>query len=255
MSTPTSPPLSARAVTVTSAGRHRLAEVDLDLPAGHVHAIIGPNGSGKSTLLATLAGEIETTSGSVLLGGRPVRALPPDEAARSRALLDQEIPMAFAFTVAEVVSWGRLPWRGRPESSDDKAILRDVCEQHALTHLLTRPVPTLSAGERARVHLARVLAQRAPVLLLDEPDAALDLAGREHLAAAVRRCRDRGDSVVLVGHGLNWISSLADSITVLSEGRVVAQGPGIVTAELVKAVFGVRARVVSAAGRQLIVTD
>lgn len=247
--------LVARDVTVITGNRTRVIDVDLDVPAGHIHAIIGPNGSGKSTLMAALAGEIALARGSVLIDGLGLADLRSAPAARKRAVLDQEVPMPFAFTVAEVVSWGRLAWRRTEARHEDEEVLREVIQQQGLTGLLRRPVPTLSAGERARVHLARVLAQRAPLLFLDEPDSALDLAGRDHLAFALRACRDRGDSVVLVGHDLNWLLGIADSFTVLRAGRVVAQGNGALTADVVSAAFGVNARQVDVPGRRLLYTD
>lgn len=241
--------VDARGITV----RDRLVDVTLSVSPGEVHALVGPNGSGKSTLLAVLAGDLSPDAGSVMVAGEPWARIPAREAARRRALLAQETPLAFPFTVREVVGWGRLPWRGHPDASQDADLLAEVVAEHDLGALLDRPVTSLSGGERARVHLARVLVQRAPVLLLDEADAALDLAGQAHLDAAVRRRRDAGDAVIIVGHDLGRLAALADSATLLSRGHVVAQGTAesTLTATALTRAYGVPVSAVSADGRRV----
>jgi len=244
-----SPRIAAHDVTVPG----RLASVSVSVEAGEVHALVGPNGSGKSTLLAVLAGDLSPSAGTVTIGGDPWARISAREAARRRALLAQETPIAFSFTVRDVIGWGRLPWRGTSSASQDDAILAEVVEEHDLASLLDRPVTSLSGGERARVHLARVLAQRAPLLLLDEADAALDLAGQAHLDAAVRRRRDAGDAGVIVGHDLGRLAALADSATLLSHGQVVGQGPAAdtLTAEALTRAYGVPVSTSFAEGRRV----
>jgi iron complex transport system ATP-binding protein len=239
--------IAARGVSV----RDRVADVSLRVKAGEVHALVGPNGSGKSTMLAVLAGDISPDAGEVRIDAAEWRQMGARDAARLRALLAQETPLAFPFTVREVVSWGRLTWRGTDASREDDAVITEVIAEHDLTELLDRPVTSLSGGERARVHLARVLAQRAPVLLLDEADAALDLAGQAHLDAAVRRRRDAGDAIVIVGHDLGRLAALADSATLLSRGRVVGQGPAAstLTADALTRAYGVPVSTSHADGR------
>lgn len=245
--------MSARVEARDVVVKGRLEAVGVSVAAGEVHALVGPNGSGKSTLLAVLAGDLAPDSGSVLIDGMEWSRIGAREAARRRALLAQETPLAFPFTVREVVSWGRLPWRGRDSATNDDAIVDEVISEHALDTLLDRPVTSLSGGERARVHLARVLAQRAPVLLLDEADAALDLAGQAHLDAAVRRRRDAGDAIVIVGHDLGRLAALADSATLLARGRVVGQGPAstTLTAEALTRAYGVPVSTTTADGRRV----
>lgn len=241
--------IEARGVSV----RDRIADVSLRVEAGQVHALVGPNGSGKSTLLAVLAGEIAPDTGAVTVKSTAWTSVSARDAARLRALLAQETPLAFPFTVREVVSWGRLPWRGTEASRKDEDIVAEVIADHDLTELLDRPVTSLSGGERARVHLARALAQRAPVLLLDEADAALDLAGQAHLDAAVRRRRDAGDAIVIVGHDLGRLAALADSATLLSRGRVVDQGSAesTLTADALTRAYGVPVSTSRADGRAI----
>lgn len=240
--------VEARDVVVTG----RLDGVNVAVGAGQVHALVGPNGSGKSTLLEVLAGDLDPDSGTVLLDGQPWARMAAREASRRRALLAQDTPLAFPFTVRDVVTWGRLPWRGTDAATQDDDIVAEVIAEHDLGDLLDRPVTSLSGGERARVHLARVLAQRAPVLLLDEADAALDLAGQAHLDSAIRRRRDAGDTIVIVSHDLGRLAALADSATLLARGRVVAQGPAstTLTADALTRAYGVPVSTTIAEGRR-----
>lgn len=245
--------MSARAEARDVVVPGRLEGVSVAVAPGEIHALVGPNGSGKSTLLAVIAGDLAPDSGSVTYDGDPISQIDAREAARRRALLAQETPLAFPFTVREVVSWGRHPWRGTNAASDDDTVVAEVIAEHALDTLLDRPVTSLSGGERARVHLARVLAQRAPVLLLDEADAALDLAGQAHLDAAVRRRRDAGDAIIIVGHDLGRLAALADSATLLARGHVVARGPAAstLTAEALTRAYGVPVTTAMAQGRRV----
>ncbi len=243
------PRVEASAVGV----RDRLDTVSVTVAAGEVHALVGPNGSGKSTLLAVLAGDLAPDAGSVVIDGEPWSRMGARDAARRRALLAQETPLAFPFTVREVVGWGRLPWRGTDSAAQDDAVIAEVVADHDLGDLLERPVTSLSGGERARVHLARVLAQRAPILLLDEADAALDLAGQAHLDAAIRRRREAGDAIIIVGHDLGRLAALADTATLLSRGRAVGQGAAAttLTAEALTLAYGVPVSTTTTDGRRV----
>ncbi|QIQ03655.1 heme ABC transporter ATP-binding protein [Streptomyces liangshanensis] len=202
-----------------------LAGIDLTARAGEVLALVGPNGAGKSTLLAALAADLAPTAGEVRICGRDARAWSAPELALRRSVLPQTATLAFPFTVEEVVRMGRAPWSGTPRSDGDDAVVARAMAATEVTPFAGRVVTTLSGGERARVALARVLAQRAPLLLLDEPTAALDL---RHQELVLRICRTRaaaGDAVVIVLHDLGLAAAYADRVAVLHEGRVAAEGP------------------------------
>lgn len=222
-------------------GVHRLGPVTVDIAAGAVTAIVGPNGSGKSTLLALLAGDLMPQQGRVEIGGTDLQSAGARSRARLRALLSQERVVEFGFTVRDVVSWGRIPWRGTPRSTDDDAVVDRLLEQFELAPLAGRAVRSLSGGERTRVHLARVLAQEAPLLLLDEADADLDLVGRHRLDAAMRSHADSGGSVVVVSHDVARIRRVCDEALLLDRGHVAAAGAAgsVITPERLQAVFGI----------------
>lgn len=218
------PVLQARGVSVVFDGTPIVTDVDFELHAGQVLALVGPNGAGKSTLLSVLAGDIEPAAGDVLLHGQDLHALKLSELARRRAVLLQEQRLAFPFTVHEVVEMGRAPWRGRPEADDDDLVVARSLETADVTHLVHRLYPTLSGGEKGRASFARVLAQQTRVLMLDEPTAALDIHHQEAVLAQARLRAAAGDAVVVVLHDLSLAAAYADEVAVLEAGRVRGHG-------------------------------
>jgi len=217
--------LAADSITRSDQGRTRVHPVSFTLAEGTVTCIVGPNGAGKSTLLSMLAGELATTGGTVQLADRALPDYLPMELARTRAVMAQETPSVFAFTVRDVVSWGRLCWQRTPNRAfDDQAIDAAMADQD-ITHLADRPITMLSGGERARTHLARVLAQDTPMLFLDEADADLDLAGRSHLDEVIAQQRSAGRTVVIVSHDLSRMRGLCDVIIAMRAGETMHVGP------------------------------
>ncbi|WP_236576262.1 heme ABC transporter ATP-binding protein [Streptomyces sp. HF10] len=213
----------AEGLRVRLGARPVLDGVGVSARAGEVLALVGPNGAGKSTLLGALAGDVPAAGGVVRLHGRPVDAWTAAELALRRAVLPQSAALAFPFTVAEVVRMGRAPHAAAP-AEDDLAVAEAMAATE-VSGFAGRLFGALSGGERARVALARVLAQRAPLLLLDEPTAALDL---RHQEAVLRLCRERalaGDAVVVVLHDLALAAAYAHRVVVLRGGRVAADGP------------------------------
>jgi iron complex transport system ATP-binding protein len=205
--------------------REVLTGIGLTARAGELLALVGPNGAGKSTLLAALAADVPADRGVVRIDGRPARDWPAPDLALRRSVLPQSAELSFPFPVADVVRMGRAPWAGTPlAGSDDEAVAAAMAATE-VTGFADRPFSALSGGERARVALARVLAQRAPLLLLDEPTAALDLRNQE---LVLRICRERaaaGDAVVVVLHDLGLAAAYADRAAVLHDGRIAADGP------------------------------
>ena len=218
------PVLQACGVSVAFDGTPIVTDVDFELHAGQVLALVGPNGAGKSTLLAVLAGDIEPDSGTVLLHGQDLHQLKLAELARRRAVLLQEQRLAFPFTVREVVAMGRAPWRGRPEEDTDDAVVAQSLEVGDVTHLAGRMFPTLSGGEKGRASFARVIAQQTRVIMLDEPTAALDIRHQEAVLAQARAQAAAGDAVVVVLHDLSLAAAYADEVAVLDGGRVRGHG-------------------------------
>jgi iron complex transport system ATP-binding protein len=199
----------------------RLDGVSMTVRAGRVCALLGPNGAGKSTLLAVLGGLLDPASGSVQLDGLPLRDR--KALAQRRAFVAQASAVA-SLTVAELSALGRLPHGDEPDAAVARAL-----ETVGLTALARRTYARLSGGERQRVQIARAFVQvdgvDAPVLLLDEPTAAADLAWQERILDKLRRRARAGATVVVAIHDLNLALRWADDVVVLHRGRVVASGP------------------------------
>ncbi|AHH18519.1 putative hemin import ATP-binding protein HmuV [Nocardia nova SH22a] len=216
--------LRAHGVSVARGGRPILGDIDVEVVAGQILALVGPNGAGKSTLLAALSGELETSGGTVELDGRPLAHWSPVDMARRRAVLPQNHTVGFPFTVREVVTMGRAPWARTEREDDDADAITAAMSATDVTHLADRTFPSLSGGERARAALARVLAQDTGTLLLDEPTAALDLGHQEQvLGLAAERAR-AGIAVVVVLHDLGLAAAYADRVAVLDRGRIAETG-------------------------------
>ncbi|WP_223256292.1 heme ABC transporter ATP-binding protein [Micromonospora endophytica] len=208
-------------------GRPILTDVTITVRAGELLALVGPNGAGKSTLLGAICGDLAPTCGDITFASRPLSRWSPVELARARAMLPQRTTVSFPFTVAEVVAMGRAPWAGTPYADEDAVAIAEALRLTGMESLTGRVFAALSGGEQARAALARVLAQRTGMLLLDEPTAALDLHHQELVLTLARDHARQGGSVVVVLHDLGLAAAYADRIALLAGGRLVADGrPG-----------------------------
>ncbi len=213
------PLLSVRGLHVGIGSRVLCAGLDVDVSAGEMLAIIGRNGIGKSTVLTTLAGLRPPMSGDVRLAGRPLAGLTPRELARRRSLLPQAHEDAFASSVLDTVLVGRHPHIGRwaDEGEQDVRIALDALARVSLDGFGLRDIRTLSGGERQRVAIAALLAQDAPLCLLDEPVTHLDLDYQmETLSLFARLAHEEGRAVVAVLHDLNQVLRFCDRALLLT---------------------------------------
>ena len=194
-------------------GERTLVEhLDWRIDAGQCWCVIGRNGAGKSTLMRTLAGLRLPDCGSVSVRGKLLGDWSPMDLARERAFLPQSRSDAFAYRVIETVLAARHPYHASRywEGSDDHVAAAAALTAMEVAHLAERDVRSLSGGERQRVAIAAMLAQDAPLLLLDEPANALDLAHQVSIMRLLARlCREQGKTVVMIGHDLNLANSVA----------------------------------------------
>lgn len=215
--------LSATEVSVSMGGRSILHGVSIELKAGEVLGLIGPNGAGKSTLLAVLAGDIRPDQGRVTLRGRDYRDYSAKEAAQARSVMLQDSTVSFAHLIRDVVEMGRSPWPKDPEMH--RKVVDSCLEEVGMLHMQDREITTLSGGERARVAMARVMAQQARAVMLDEPTAAMDIGHQERTMRSARRLAAKGDGVIVVLHDLNLAAQYCDRLALLDAGTVVSCGP------------------------------
>jgi len=229
-------------------GREVLHGVDLALYPGEFLGVIGPNGSGKSTLIKALTGVLPLTRGEVRIAGRSLREYKTRELARILAVVPQLSVPAFAFTVREMVEMGRHPHqRGFGAfSPEDRAAVEEAIALTDVTHLQERAIDQLSSGELQRATIARALAQRPRVLLLDEPTAHLDIGHQlDIFELLVRLNREQGVAVLCISHDLNLAAEYCGRLLLFSVGTVYASGSAaeVVTAEHLGAVYGTLVRV------------
>ncbi|KRR11235.1 ABC transporter [Bradyrhizobium jicamae] len=218
--------LRADKLGVTLSGRAVLKDVSLSFSSQHLVALVGPNGAGKTTLLRALAGLVPST-GSIEVGGELLSSLPLRERARRFGYLPQGHVVHWPLQVRDIVALGRYP-RGATDparlSPDDEIAVTRAMQATDIMTLAARRVTELSGGERSRVALARVLAVEAPIVLADEPTASLDPRFQIDVMKNLRSTPDRGVLVIVVTHDLALAARFADTILVLSNGRLVAQG-------------------------------
>lgn len=202
-----------------------LENITLTVEPGRVTALIGPNAGGKSTLLRSLARAHPPHSGRVSIGPDDLYRLPAREAARRIAYVPQDNPMPFAFTVSELIALGADAAPAVADATDRSRRISDAAALFDMEPLADRNLLTLSGGERQRAALARAFAQNTPCLLLDEPTLHLDLRHQAALLGAVRKAaREKGQAVLLVLHDINQAAAVADTLLLLSGGRIAASG-------------------------------
>ena len=201
---------------------------------GTLTALAGPNGSGKSSVVRALLRSADTPRGSASVDGHDVRSLSRAELAKSLAVVPQREDTTFPMHVREYVSLGRYPHLGlwsAPGAADKRAI-DDALSQAGVTDLADRDTDALSGGEWQRVRIARALAQKTPALVLDEPTTFLDVAHEMAIFELLASLARSGLAVLLVSHQLNLVARFADTIVLLTRGKVAMSGS---PAEVMKA--------------------
>jgi len=229
MSTPPAPPLvELRGISRSFGGIQALSEVDLELRAGEIHALVGENGAGKSTLVKILTGVHEPDAGEILVAGTEQR-IRGAHAAQSLgiAAMYQEPSVFLDLSVAENIFAGRRP-RGLLGSVDWSQMNReaaDVLEELGVDFGPDTPVRGLGVADRQLLEIAKALSTDARVLIMDEPTAALSPREVDNLFRVARSLRERGVAVVFISHRLEEVSAISDVVTVLRDGKHVATRP------------------------------
>ena len=244
--------LQGRDIVVEKRGVKLLHNVDASLRQGELVAVLGPNGAGKTTLLRSLLGLQAVSHGQVQLDDQPITYFNDQTRALRVSYLPQQRELAWPNEVRDVVALGRYAhgsYKGRYTARDEAAIAAAI-DSCALQRLRRRRLDTLSGGELARVHCARIIASESPLIVADEPTTGLDLYHQHRLMALYRDVVDQGRGVMLVLHDVNLALTYADRIVWLTDGRVAGEhAPHEVTAEFVANLFSVKASLVQTEGR------
>ena len=238
--------LEAHELTINYGQRTAVDKVSVSLEPGVVTGVIGPNGAGKSTLLRSLNGSLIPNSGTILLNNKPLGKISRRAISKQITVVAQEAELRFPITVFEYVLGGRFVWANSTtwgwESERDLEVAELVLAETELHELSGRMMNELSGGERQRAVLARALATEAPILLLDEPTANLDLSHQATLLGLVRqRCNRQSCSALVITHDINLAAQFADVILLMKGGKVVKAGATqeVLEPDLLREVFSV----------------
>lgn len=231
-----------------------LHDVSLEVSAGQAWVVLGPNGAGKSTLAKVAAGLLAPRTGQAVVGGWPVGRTPAARLARCVAWVPQQVPDDLDFTALEVALMGRaphLPALGLT-SAHDEALAREALRVFDVAPLADRPLSQLSGGERRRVFLARAMVQAAPLWVLDEPTAFLDVRHQVETLHLLKQRVSPTVGVLAVLHDVSLATHFATHALLLAQGRVVAQGPvaEVLTGPRLSEVFGIAMEAGAAGGFQ-----
>ena len=225
-------------------GQPVIRDVSLEFPSGRFLSLIGPNGSGKTTLLRLMSRRLEPQQGRILMEGKDLSAMRARDIARIMAVISSEQFFEFPYPVSEIVAMGRYPYLGRLQalSREDTQIVDRALELTYVKHLRHRAISHLSSGERQRVLIARAIAQQPKLLMLDEPNAHLDICHQIAIFELLRSLnRDHGMTIVAVLHDLTSAAAYSEITVLLHEGRVVKTGKPdeVITRTLIQETYGV----------------
>lgn len=233
--------LSLRNISVNFAERQLLKQVNLDFYQGELTILLGPNGTGKSSLLKTISEEINFT-GHCYFYGQPINNWDKEQLAKHLGILPQHSQLTFNFTAQEVVELGALNLNLSHEAQQE--LVAKSMQLTDILHLKERNYPSLSGGEKQRVHLARVLTQLAQsgdkkVLLMDEPTSALDIQHQHRTLKLAKSIAKAGGTVIVVLHDLNLAAQYADRVVILNNGEIVANAnpKQAIQAEIIEQVY------------------
>lgn len=234
-------------ITVKAQGATLIKDASFTLEQGQFTALLGPNGAGKTTLLRAAMGLSKPEAGRALIDGEDVQALSPMKRARRVAYLPQHRPLAWPNTVRDVVALGRYSHGaslGRLKAEDARAVdvAINACDITSLAH---RKTDTLSGGELARVHCARAFAAQAPLLIADEPVAALDPRHQFRVMDLIQDYVREGRGALVVLHDIALAAKYADHLLWMKDGEIITQGSPneTLTEDRLAEIYGVKSRV------------
>lgn len=247
--------LSVTALAASLRGKTVLRDISFSVGPGEFVGLLGPNGAGKSTLLRALLGLVPS-HGAVAIAGRPSGAMSAAERARLVAYLPQEREIGWGIPVEDVVALGRMPHRPAFAGigNDDLQAIERAIERMEVEDLRHRPATELSGGEKARVLIARALAQEAPLLLADEPTAGLDPSHQIALMRIFAALAAEGHAIVASLHDLGLAARWCSRLFLVEQGAIVADGAPaeVLTAERLRQVYGVESYFGEAAGKMIV---
>lgn len=202
-----------------------IEDVSLTIEKGTITSFIGPNGAGKSTLISMISRLIAQDDGDIYIEGEDVRHQDSNQLAQKISILNQSNHIHLKLTVRELVSFGRFPYSKGKLKRDDWAKVDEAIDYMELKDLEHKYIDELSGGQRQRAYIAMVIAQDTEYILLDEPLNNLDMRHAVQIMKTLRRLVDeRGKTVIIVIHDINFASCYSDKIVALKDGRIIKHG-------------------------------
>ncbi len=237
-------------------GQQVLKEINFKLEDGKFLSVLGNNGAGKSTMLKCFNRIIDPEAGSISLDGEEICRMPMREAAKRMAFVAQTIPNT-QMTVHDMVMLGRKPYMQWGFTENDHRIVHEAMERLGLTEMRGRFLNELSGGERQKVMLARALAQKPKLLLLDEPTSSLDLKNQYQVLQTVRDiCHETGIAAIMVIHDLNLALRFCDRFLLMRDGAVFRYGDAhVIDREAIWQIYGVQGETADVRGQKIVMVD
>lgn len=222
-----------------------LNNISFEVKKGEFLTIIGPNGSGKSTLLKVLNNTYTPLGGNIYINNNNIKNLKRKELARKMAMVFQDNNINYEFTAEDIVLMGRYPHKKRFEkdNKEDYNIVKESLEMTNTTYLKNKMITQLSGGERQRIVIAKALAQRAEIILLDEPTSNLDINHQIEILELLKTMnKENGTTIVLVMHDINLGIRYSDQIMILKNGKIVEKGKPeeIITKENIESTYDIK---------------
>ncbi|PLT33153.1 ABC transporter ATP-binding protein [Bacillus sp. V5-8f] len=241
--------LSAEQLTIGYEETTIVRDLDLNVKAGQITAIIGPNGCGKSTILKTMARLHPATSGAIYLDGKVIHQTPAKEVAKKLAILPQGPEAAEGLTVYDLISYGRTPHQTGFSrlKKHDREMIDWALDVTGLVDLQKQAVETLSGGQRQRAWIAMAIAQETDLLMLDEPTTYLDLAHQLEVLRLLEKInQEDGRTIIMVIHDLNQAARFAHQLVALKNGKIVKEGSAeeVMDRAVLKQVFNIDTEIV-----------
>jgi iron complex transport system ATP-binding protein len=242
--------IEARSVTLGYGRKVVSSSLDLKLDKPEIISIIGPNGSGKSTLLKALSRLLPPAKGSILLDGKDIHQMQPNDVARIMAVLPQSIQAPSDITVYDLVAYGRSPYQKlfAQMKNEDKVFILEAIKATGMNTFIHRRLDTLSGGEKQRAWLAMALAQQPQILLLDEPTTYLDIYHQLELMTLVESLhKTMKIAVIMVLHDLNHAARFSNRVIAVKDGKIFADASveRVFTSNTLKELYGVETTVMT----------
>lgn len=235
-------------------GKTVVDSVSFELPKGKVISLIGPNGAGKSTVMGMISRLIARDSGVIEFEGQDISHWKSKELAKRLAILTQTNNVQMKLTVRELVTFGRFPYSGGHNTTEDEAIIDKALAYMELQDIQDQFIDELSGGQRQRAYIAMVIAQDTEYVLLDEPTNNLDIYHASNMMKIVRRlCDELGKTVVLVLHEINYAAFYSDYICAFVDGKIAKFGTveEVMTKENLSRIYKVDFEIMEIEGRPL----